>query len=99
MSKKIVSVILARGGSKGIPRKNVIDLGGKPLIQWTINSSLMSNIDETWVSTDDQEIAEIAKKANSKVLHRPSTLATDISSSEDALLHFAENINFDILGF
>ena len=99
MSKKIVSVILARGGSKGIPRKNVIDLGGKPLIQWTINSSLMSNIDETWVSTDDQEIAEIAKKSNSKVLHRPSTLATDISSSEDALLHFAENINFDILVF
>ena len=56
---KIVSVILARGGSKEIPRKNIIKFSGQPLINWTINSSKMSNVHETWVSTDDQEIADI----------------------------------------
>ena len=99
MNKKIISVILARGGSKGVPQKNIINLGGKPLINWTINSSLKSNVNETWGSTDNSEIAEIAKKAKANVLPRPSNLATDISSSEDALLHFAKNIDFDILVF
>ena len=96
---KIVSVILARGGSKGIPKKNIIDLGGKPLIQWTINSSLMSNVDETWVSTDDQEIADISNHSKAKVLWRPKELALDTSPSEEALLHFADNVKFDILVF
>ena len=78
MNKKIVSVILARGGSKGIPRKNIINLGNKPLINWTINSSLKSNVSETWVSTEDKEIAKVAKDAGAKILNRPSNLATDI---------------------
>ena len=56
---KIVSVILARGGSKGIPRKNIIDLNGNPLISYTIDASFYSKVSETWVSTDDQEIADI----------------------------------------
>ena len=99
MNKKIVSVILARGGSKGIPRKNIINLGNKPLINWTINSSLKSNVSETWVSTEDKEIAKVAKDAGAKILNRPSNLATDISSSEDSLLHFAKNVDFDILVF
>ena len=99
MNKKIVSVILARGGSKGIPRKNIINLGNKPLINWTINSSLKSNVSETWVSTEDKEIAKVAKDAGAKILNRPSNLATDISSSEDSLLHFAKNVDFNILVF
>ena len=46
---KIISVITARGGSKGVPRKNIIDINGKPLIWYSINASLNSNINETWV--------------------------------------------------
>ena len=53
---KIVSVILARGGSKGIPSKNIIDLNGKPLISYTIQASQKSNVDSTWVSTDCPKI-------------------------------------------
>lgn len=96
---KIVSVILARGGSKGIPKKNIIDLHGMPLIHYTINASQNSKVHETWVSTDDDDIARIAKDANALVLKRPSDLATDVSQSEDALIHFANNVDFDILVF
>ena len=96
---KIVSVILARGGSKGIPRKNIIEFGDQPLIHWTINSSKMSKVHETWVSTDDQEIADISNQAGAKILWRPPNLATDTSPSEEALLHFADNFEFDVLVF
>ena len=51
----IVSVILARGGSKGIPGKNIIDLNGKPLVYYSIQASLDSNVDDTFVGTDDYE--------------------------------------------
>ena len=61
--KSILGLILARGGSKGIPRKNIVDLGGKPLVAWTIEASLKSGlIDRTIVTTDSEEIASIAKK-------------------------------------
>ncbi len=96
---KIVSVILARGGSKGIPKKNVIDLCGHPLIYFVINTSLNSNVNETWVSTDDDEIARISESLGVKVIKRPVELAQDNSSSEDALMHFANNVEFDILVF
>ena len=99
MSKKIVSIILARGGSKGIPNKNILPINGKPLIWYAINVSQNSKANETWVSTDSDEIAKYAKKYKAKVLQRPFELATDTSSSEDALLHFAKNIDFDILIF
>tara|TARA_R110000744_G_C19224405_1_gene547469 strand:+ start:165 stop:803 length:639 start_codon:yes stop_codon:yes gene_type:complete len=96
---KVVSVILARGGSKGIPDKNIIDLGGVPLISYSINASLASNVDETWVSTDSKRIATLSVGYGSKILMRPVELATDTSSSELSLLHFAENVDFDILVF
>ena len=97
--KKIVSLILARGGSKGIPNKNIIDLNGKPLISFTINASKNSKIHETWVSTDCKKIKTAAKDLGVFVLDRPQELAQDTSSSEDALLHFCESIDFDILVF
>ena len=56
---KVVSVIPARGGSKGIPLKNIVELGGKPLISYTIEASKQSNVDETWVSTDSMKIGTI----------------------------------------
>ncbi len=99
MRNKIVSVILARGGSKGIPRKNVIDLCGKPLIAYTIAASRGAGIEETWVSTDDAEIASAAKQYGAQVLLRPAELASDTAPSEAALLHFAKEVAFDWLVF
>jgi len=96
---KIVSLILARGGSKGIPNKNIINLNGSPLIQYTITASQQSKVHETWVSTDCQIIKQISKKLGAHVIDRPDALAQDTSPSEDAILHFCKNKNFDILVF
>jgi N-acylneuraminate cytidylyltransferase len=96
---KIVSVILARGGSKSIPKKNIVIVKDKPMIYYTIMSSINSNVDSTWVCTDDLEISNISKENGAKVLMRPAELATDTSSSEDSLLFFASKISFDILVF
>lgn len=96
---KIVSVITARGGSKGIVNKNIIDVNGKPLLWYSINVSKNSNVGETWVTTDSKEIGIIAKEYGANVISRPDYLAHDKSMSEASLLHFAENVNFDILVF
>jgi N-acylneuraminate cytidylyltransferase len=97
---KIVALIPARGGSKGIPRKNIKPLNGVPLIAYNILASLNSKyVNQTYVSTDDDEIAEISRKFGSNVVKRPKELALDNSSSESVLLHFAENVDFDILVF
>ena len=96
---KVVSLILARGGSKGIPAKNIIDLNGSPLISYTINASINSNVQETWVSTDCENIKNVSKQLKANIINRPSELAQDTSQSEDALLHFARCNDFDILVF
>lgn len=76
--KTFLAVIPARGGSKRLPRKNVLDLAGKPLIAWTIEAAKNSkHIDHFVVSTDDPEIAEVSKKYGAKVLTRPVELATE----------------------
>lgn len=95
----VVAVILARGGSKGIYRKNIIDLNGKPLLYYTVKACLDSKVDETWVSTDDDEISQIASALGAKVLLRPAQLASDTSTSESALLHFAESVEFEQVVF
>lgn len=89
---KNVAVILARGGSKTIPNKNIIDVCGKPLIYYTIRASIMSKAEETWVSTDSEKIAEIAADYGAKILIRPEEYAEDSSPSELALIHFCQNI-------
>jgi len=96
---KVISLILARGGSKGIPSKNIVELNGKPLISYTIESSLQSNVDETWVSTDSSEIASVSSTYGASVIDRPSDISTDTSQSEEALLHFTDNHDFDIMVF
>ena len=96
---KIVSIILARGGSKEIPSKNIIDVNGKPLLYYTISASQQSYVDATWVSTDCPKIKKIAENFNANVIDRPTNISGDYSQSEEALLHFAKNINFDILVF
>tara|TARA_R110002012_G_scaffold100670_2_gene239410 strand:- start:11314 stop:11946 length:633 start_codon:yes stop_codon:yes gene_type:complete len=96
---KIVSVIPARGGSKEIPQKNIIDVNGQPLISYTINASIGSNVSETWVSTDSLTIASVAENYGAKVIHRPIELSGDIIMPDAALVHFAENNKFDVLVF
>lgn len=89
---KIMAVIPARGGSKGVPRKNIANLGGKPLIAYTIEVAKKSKlIDACIVSTDDAEIAEVAKKYSADVpFLRPTELARDDSPDIDFLQHALE---------
>ena len=96
---KTISLILARGGSKGIPSKNIVDLNDRPLISYSIEASLQSNVDETWVSTDSSEIASVSSTYGASVIDRPSDISTDTSQSEEALLHFTDNHDFDIMVF
>ena len=78
---KIVSVILERGGSKGIPKKNIMLLKDKPLIQYSIDASLSSKAEETWVSTDCAAIKKVALQCWAHVLDRPEKLASDTCPS------------------
>lgn len=88
-NKRILAVIPARGGSKGIPGKNIIDLNGKPLIQYSIDAALESKyIDNTIVSTDSVEIADVAVKCGASVpFLRPAEFATDKAKTIDVLIH------------
>jgi CMP-N-acetylneuraminic acid synthetase len=99
LNKKVVSLITARGGSKGIPKKNILNIKGKPLISYTIQESLKSNVNETWVSTEDKEIAKISKKFGAQIIERPSELSNDIIMPDASLVHFAQNYDFDVLVF
>jgi CMP-N,N'-diacetyllegionaminic acid synthase len=85
----ILGLIPARGGSKGIPRKNVKQLAGKPLIAWTIEAALRSRqLDAVVVSTDDDEIAEVSRRAGATVpFIRPAELALDTTPGLDPVLH------------
>ena len=89
---KILAIIPARGGSKRLPRKNVKLLGDKPLINWSIESVQgIGEIIDILISTDDMEIAAVAKNAHALVPWlRPSHLATDTASSVDVCLHALE---------
>lgn len=83
-----IAIIPARGGSKGIPKKNIINLAGRPLIAWSIEQAKSSQlVDIVFVSTDDDEIAEVSCEYGAEVVKRPAQLAADTSSSEDVLLH------------
>lgn len=89
-----IAIITARGQSKGLPRKNVLDLHGKPLVLWTIEAALAAQeIQQTVVTTDDPEIAQVARQAGAEVLDRPPHLATDTALSQDALRHALETLN------
>jgi CMP-N,N'-diacetyllegionaminic acid synthase len=86
--KSILAVIPARGGSMGVPRKNIKPLNGKPLILYTLETAAqVREIDLVVVSTDDAEIAAVARGAGVRVIVRPPELATASASTELALLH------------
>ncbi len=87
--KRILAIIPARGGSKGIKDKNIIDLCGKPLISYTIEAAKKSKyIDDTVVSTDSEKIAAVARECGAEIpFMRPAELASDKAKTIDAILH------------
>jgi CMP-N-acetylneuraminic acid synthetase len=90
---QFLGLIPARGGSKGIPRKNITPVLGKPLIAWTIEAAKASHrLDRVVVSTEDPDIAAVAREEGCEVLERPPDLATDDSDTLDVLQHAVEQI-------
>ena len=88
-----IAIIPARGGSKGVPRKNVRPLADKPLIAHSILDAKESKFtDKVYVSTDNLEIAEVSRKYGAEIIHRPEELAGDTASSESALIHALSEI-------
>ncbi len=101
---KLISIIPARGGSKGIKRKNIINFCNKPLLYWTINRSINSKlISSTWVTSDNNEILKYAKKFGANAIKRPARISKTNSKSEDAILHaishIEKNENFEHIIF
>jgi N-acylneuraminate cytidylyltransferase len=88
---KRVAIIPARGGSKGLPQKNIYPVAGRPLLAWSVQQALDAElVDRVFVSTDDPCIARVALDAGAEVIERPAELAGDRSTSESALLHALE---------
>lgn len=99
-TRKVLALIPARGGSKGIPGKNIADLAGKPLIAWTIEAAqACAGVDAIVLSSDDPAIAEVAARFGCTVpFMRPPALATDEASSMDVVYHaLAQLPEFDVV--
>lgn len=96
LQKQPVAIIPARGGSKRLPHKNILPLEGRPMIvhpiQTAIESGLFSNV---YVSTEDIEIANIAKRHGAEIIQRPDSLADDISGVDDVLMHVLATLEAD----
>lgn len=92
--RKVLALIPARGGSKGLPGKNIRPLCGKPMIAWTIEKARKSRfLDEIMVSTDSAEIAEIARTYGASVpFLRPAELASDTASTLDVVIHALDHL-------
>ena len=101
---EILGLVAARGGSKGLPGKNIRPLCGKPLVAWSIDAGKAApSLDAVVVSTDDEAIADVARRAGAEVpFLRPASLAGDLASSIDVVLHAVDWLaaagrNFDIV--
>ena len=88
----VVAIILARGGSKGIPNKNIIDFCGKPLIEWTIKHCFEGGATSVWVSSDSAKILDISSRCRANNILRPDDLSQDTSTSESSWLHALNHI-------
>jgi N-acylneuraminate cytidylyltransferase len=88
----VLCIIPARGGSKRIPRKNLLRIAGKPLVVHSIEHGLAASVDRVVVSTDDKEIAAVSKRAGAEVVMRPPAISTDKATSESALRHVLDAI-------
>ena len=92
----VLGITPARGQSKGVPRKNIKPIAGKPLLAWTIAAARQSRlIDRYVVSTEDAEIADVAAQCGAEVILRPAELATDEASTLGVLEHAVKNIPCD----
>ena len=92
------ALIPARGGSVGVPRKNIKDLSGRPLISYPIQAALNCNyFDKVWVSTEDSEIADMSIGLGAEVLYRPEKLATPIATTDSVIEHFFEHVSCDVV--
>jgi len=92
----ITAIIPARGGSKGLPRKNIRQIAGFPLIYWTIKAAQQSRLlDEVYVSTEDSEIASIARSCGAQVLNRPEHLAQDTTTTLEVLRDCLSHLSCD----
>ena len=103
---EILCIIPARGGSKGIPHKNIVPLGGKPLLAYSIEAALEApSVSRVVVSTDDEKIAGVANRYGAEVVWRPDEISGDEATSESALLHVLgfmwerEAYNPDLIAF
>jgi N-acylneuraminate cytidylyltransferase len=93
MSNKVVAIIPARGGSKGIPRKNILEFCGRPLIAWSILQAVNTpEIDAVYVTSDDDEILDIATSYGAQKIKRPDEMSGDTSTSESAIAHALQGI-------
>ena len=89
--KRFVAIITARGGSKGVPRKNIRPLAGRPLLAYTADQAeQVPEIDLTALTTDDAEIKGVGRSLGLRVIDRPAELAVDTARSEPAILHAIE---------
>ena len=92
----VVGITPARGGSQGVPRKNIRPLCGKPLLAWTIESAkAATRLDRYMVSTEDAEIAEVARRAGAEVIERPAALATHEATTVSVLQHVLAQVPAD----
>jgi N-acylneuraminate cytidylyltransferase len=86
-------MMLARGGSKGIPRKNIVDFCGKPLLAWSVEQCLAAKgLDSVWVSSDSPDILAVARAHGARTIQRPDELSGDMASAESGWLHALEAI-------
>jgi N-acylneuraminate cytidylyltransferase len=92
--KKVLAIITARGGSKGLPGKNIIDLAGKPMLAWSIEAARRSRyIDRLVLSSDDEDIIAVAEKFGCEVpFRRPVELATDATATDPVLIHVLDQL-------
>ena len=90
---KVVAIIPARSGSKGIVGKNLFPFCGKPLLSWSIRQALLSKgIDSVWVTSDGKEILDIAREYGANPIQRPPEISGDFASSESSWIHALEEI-------
>jgi CMP-N,N'-diacetyllegionaminic acid synthase len=90
---RALAIILARGGSKGVPRKNVATIAGRPCIAWTIEAALSSTlVGRTVVSTDDEEISQVASRLGAEAIMRPPALASDTAAVDAAARHAVQEL-------
>ena len=94
----ILGITPARGGSKGLPGKNIRPVHGKPLLAWTIEAARASRLlDRYVVSTEDEHIAEVARQAGAEVIDRPPELATDEATTLSVLQHVLTQVPADVV--